>query len=184
MKKELLYVDGYNMIGAWPELVKLKKLDKMADARDLLLHELSNFAKYQGVEVRIVFDAQLVPGIQQRYDKYDVIVIFTSEGETADSYIERSVGEENLLMTNVTVATSDLAEQWIIFQRGAARMSALELYKDINRVKKSISVDATLYRMQQYRRNSPLKEQDEKRLKNLYQQMIQAKSTEKSKEKK
>lgn len=178
MKKELLYVDGYNMIGAWPELVKLKKLDKMSDARDLLLHELSNFSKYQGVEVRIVFDAQLVPGIQQRYDKYEVIVIFTNEGETADSYIERSVGEENLLMTNVTVATSDLAEQWIIFQKGAARMSALELYKDINRVKNSISVDATLYRMQQYRRNSPLKEQDEKQLKNLYQQMIRAKSVE------
>lgn len=173
MKKELLYVDGYNMIGAWPELVKLKKQDKMADARDLLLHELSNFAKYQGVEVRIVFDAQLVPGIQQRYDKYEVVVIFTNEGETADSYIERSVGEENFLLTNVSVATSDLAEQWIIFQKGASRKSAIELYKDIARVKKNISLDATLYRMQQYRRNSPLKEKDEKRLKDLYQKMVE-----------
>ncbi|MFZ4355244.1 NYN domain-containing protein, partial [Enterococcus gallinarum] len=25
MKKQLLIVDGYNMIGAWPELVQLKK---------------------------------------------------------------------------------------------------------------------------------------------------------------
>lgn len=172
MKKELLYVDGYNMIGAWPELVKLKKMDKMADARDLLLHELSNYAKYQEMEVRIVFDAQLVPGIQQRYDKYDVVVIFTQEGETADSYIERSVGEENFLLTNVSVATSDLAEQWIIFQKGASRQSANELYRDIKRVKKNISLDATLYRMQQYRRNSPLKSQDEQRLKDLYQKMI------------
>ncbi|MEC6749104.1 NYN domain-containing protein [Marinilactibacillus sp. XAAS-LB27] len=173
MKKELLYVDGYNMIGAWPELVKLKKIDKMADARDQLLHELSNYAKYQGVEVRIIFDAQLVPGIQQRYDKYDVVVIFTSEGETADSYIERSVGEENLLITNVSVATSDLAEQWIVFQKGAARKSAIELYKELNRVKKNIALDATLYKMQQYRRNSPLKEEDEKRLKEFYQKLIQ-----------
>lgn len=173
MKKELLYVDGYNMIGAWPELVKLKKLDKMADARDLLLHELSNFAKYEGIEVRIIFDAQLVPGIQQRYDKYEVVVIFTNEGETADSYIERSVGEENFLLTSVSVATSDLAEQWIIFQKGASRKSANELYKDIDRVKKNISLDATLYRMQQYRRNSPLKEKDEKGLKDLYQKMVE-----------
>ncbi|MCZ1483188.1 NYN domain-containing protein, partial [Enterococcus faecium] len=25
MKKQLLIVDGYNMIGSWPELVQLKK---------------------------------------------------------------------------------------------------------------------------------------------------------------
>ncbi|KKJ72806.1 DNA-binding protein, partial [Enterococcus faecium MRSN 4777] len=29
MKKQLLIVDGYNMIGSWPELVQLKKQDKM-----------------------------------------------------------------------------------------------------------------------------------------------------------
>ncbi|HFL0677409.1 TPA: NYN domain-containing protein, partial [Enterococcus faecium] len=28
MKKQLLIVDGYNMIGSWPELVQLKKQDK------------------------------------------------------------------------------------------------------------------------------------------------------------
>ena len=34
MKKQLLIVDGYNMIGSWPELVQLKKQDKMADMPD------------------------------------------------------------------------------------------------------------------------------------------------------
>ena len=47
MKKQLLIVDGYNMIGSWPELVQLKKQDKMADAREALLHRLSNYAKYE-----------------------------------------------------------------------------------------------------------------------------------------
>lgn len=172
MKKELLYVDGYNMIGAWPELVKLKRLDKMADARDLLLHELSNYAKYEGIEIRIVFDAQLVPGIAQRYDKYDVAVIFTSEGETADSYIEKAIGDENLLVTHVQVATSDLAEQWLIFQRGATRKSANELYKDVKRTKKNIALDSTLYRMQNRSRNSPLKDKDLKNLQSLYYNMV------------
>ncbi|GEK89719.1 NYN domain-containing protein [Alkalibacterium putridalgicola] len=172
MKKELLYVDGYNMIGAWPELVKLKRLDKMADARDLLLHELSNYAKYEGIEIRIVFDAQLVPGIAQRYDKYEVAVIFTSEGETADSYIEKAIGDENLLVTHVQVATSDLAEQWLIFQRGATRKSANELYKDVKRTKKNIALDSTLYRMQNRSRNSPLKDKDLKNLQSLYYNMV------------
>ncbi len=65
MKKQLLIVDGYNMIGSWPELVQLKKQDKMADAREALLHRLSNYAKYEGLEVIVVFDAQLVPGIHK-----------------------------------------------------------------------------------------------------------------------
>lgn len=175
MKKELLFVDGYNMIGAWPELVKLKRQDKIADARDALLHELSNYAKYEGIEVRIVFDAQLVPGLTKRYDKYNVAVIFTSEGETADSYIEKAVGEENLLITHVQVATSDLAEQWIIFQRGATRKSANELYKDIKSAKKKIAIDSALYRMQSKTRNSPLTEKDQDLLKQLYVEMIEKK---------
>ncbi|SDJ93135.1 NYN domain-containing protein [Alkalibacterium thalassium] len=172
MKKELLYVDGYNMIGAWPDLAKLKRQDKMADARDYLLNELSNYAKYEGIEVRMVFDAQLVPGIAQRYDKYEVTVIFTSEGETADSFIEKAVGEENLLITHVQVATSDLAEQWIIFQKGATRKSANELYKDVQSAKKKIAIDSAVYRMQNRSRNSPLKDKDKKQLESLYQQMI------------
>ncbi|MEG0749715.1 MAG: NYN domain-containing protein, partial [Carnobacterium sp.] len=67
MKKELLIIDGYNMIGSWPELVKLKDKDEMEDARDLLLHELANYQQYEGMDIRVVFDAQLVPGLQKTY---------------------------------------------------------------------------------------------------------------------
>lgn len=155
MRKELLIVDGYNIIGAWPHLVKLKNQDKMEDARDSLLHELSNYQKYTGIKIRVVFDAQFVPGLQQSYQKYQVSVIFTKEGETADSYIERIVGIESTIVTQVTVATSDLAEQWIVFQKGALRKSANELFSDVKRIKKAIEADTQQYRLQSYRRNSP-----------------------------
>ena len=115
MKKQLLIVDGYNMIGAWPELAVLKKQDRLEEAREDLLNRLSNYAKYEGIQIMVVFDAQLVPGITQSYEKYQLEVIFTQEGETADSYIERTAGQLNNLLTQVTVATSDLAEQWVIF---------------------------------------------------------------------
>ena len=105
MKKQLLIVDGYNMIGAWPELVQLKKQERLEDARELLLSRLSNYAKYEGLEIIVVFDAQLVPGIQQTYKKYLLTVVFTKEDETADSYIERLAGEKNDRLTQVTVAT-------------------------------------------------------------------------------
>ena len=41
----------------------------------------------------MVFDAQLVPGIQQTY-KSTFDRGFTKEDETADSYIERLAGEK------------------------------------------------------------------------------------------
>lgn len=138
MRKEVLIVDGYNMIGAWPELVKLKNADEMATARDHLLHELSNYSKYEEIETKVIFDAQLVPGIQKKYEKHSLQVVFTKEEETADSYIERTVGEENQLITHVTVATSDMAEQWMVFQKGASRQSALELYRAVQQTKKQM----------------------------------------------
>lgn len=155
MKKQLLLVDGYNMIGAWPELVQLKKQEKLEEARDYLLHSLSNYAKYEGIEIMVVFDAQLVPGIQQKYQKYQLTVVFTKESETADSYIEREAGERNTRLTQVTVATSDLAEQWVIFSQGALRMSANVLYKNIKKTEKNIQKATEDLRFQSYRRNSP-----------------------------
>lgn len=155
MKKQLLIVDGYNMIGAWPELVRLKQQNKLEDAREELLHRLSNYAKYEGMEVMVVFDAQLVPGIQQSYKKYQLTVIFTKEDETADSFIERTAGEKNDLLTQVTVATSDLAEQWLIFSKGALRVSARELYDQVRKTERTITIHASDIQFQRFRRNSP-----------------------------
>lgn len=155
MKKQLLIVDGYNMIGAWPELQQLKKIDQLEDAREALLHRLSNYAKYEGIEIIVVFDAQLVPGIQQNYQKYQLKVVFTKEDETADSYIERTAGELNTRLTQVTVATSDLAEQWVIFSQGALRKSANELYKEIKKTETMITQDTKNLEFSNFRRNSP-----------------------------
>lgn len=155
MKKQLLIVDGYNMIGSWPELVQLKNQNKLEDAREVLLQLLSNYAKYEGLEVIVVFDAQLVPGIQQTYKKYHLTVVFTKEEETADSYIERIAGEKNDRLTQVTVATSDLAEQWLVFSKGALRASANELYKNVQKSERTIAIHATDIHFQDFRRNSP-----------------------------
>lgn len=155
MKKQLLLVDGYNMIGAWPELSTLKKQDHLEEAREALLNRLSNYAKYQGLEVIVVFDAQLVPGIQKSYQKYQLSVVFTKEDETADSYIERMAGELNDRLTQVTVATSDLAEQWTVFSQGALRTSARELYKDVKKTEETILGNIKDTHFIDFRRNSP-----------------------------
>lgn len=155
MKKQLLIVDGYNMIGFWPELVRLKNQDRLEDARDLLLKRLSSYAKYEDIEVIVVFDAQLVPGVTQSYRKHHLEVIFTEEGTTADTYIEKMAGERNNLLTQVTVATSDLAEQWIVFSQGALRSSARELYKLVEKNDQNIEGHQKELKFTNFRRNSP-----------------------------
>lgn len=176
MKKQLLLVDGYNMIGAWPELIPLKKADKMEDARDLLLNILSSYAKYEGIEIIVVFDAQFVPGLTKRYTKYQLQVVFTEEGETADSYIERTAGELNNVLTQVTVATSDLAEQWVIFSQGALRTSARELYKEVTKTDATIKKHVEDIFFTDFRRNSPWNEKQLRDLNNKLQTLSKRKS--------
>lgn len=159
MKKELLFVDGYNIIGSWPHLVRLQRRDELALARDVLLDELSEYAKYHEVEIRVVFDAMFVPGIEKQYDYHHLTVIFTKEDETADVYIERAVGEENLFTTNVVVATSDLVEQWLVFQRGASRKSANDLYKELQYTKGTIQADTRDYNQKQRKKRGSLSDE-------------------------
>lgn len=155
LKQDILFVDGYNMIGTWPELHHLKQRDELGAARDLLLFELSNYRKYRDIQVIVVFDAQFVPGITSSYDEYECTVVFTAEGETADSYIEREVPRYINPLTRVVVATSDAAEQWMIFQQGALRQSAKELLMEVDYAKAEINQDVTTYYNQRLRRRSP-----------------------------
>lgn len=154
-RKEVLFVDGYNMIGAWPELEQLKKRDEIQGARDLLLFELSNYRKYRDIEVIVVFDAQFVPGITSTFEEFNVTVVFTQEGETADSYIERTVKKYINALTRVVVATSDAAEQWMVFQQGALRQSANELLMEVNYAKSQIRSDVSTFYDSRIRRRSP-----------------------------
>ena len=175
MKKQLLIVDGYNMIGAWPELVRLKNKDLLEEAREKLLHELSNFAKFEALDIMVVFDAQFVPGVSKSYKKYDLEVVFTEEGEIADSYIERVAGQKNTRLVQVSVATSDMAERWVVFSQGALRVSANELYKRVQKVKKEIRGKLEDTRFENFRRNSPWDAEQLARLERIRDDLSQAK---------
>lgn len=135
--KNVLLVDGYNIIGAWPELQALKKRDLSA-ARDRLIEILAEYKAYTGFRVIIVFDAYFVQGLERKYKNHNVEVIFTKENETADERIEKLAIELNNIQTQVIVATSDFTEQWAIFGQGALRKSARELLHDSKHVTKQV----------------------------------------------
>ncbi|WP_046176534.1 NYN domain-containing protein [Domibacillus indicus] len=134
---DILLVDGYNMIGAWPELRRLKETD-FAGARDRLVTLMAEYQGVHGCRVIIVFDAHFVKGTEKKYRDARVEVIFTRENETADERIEKMAIELNNVRDQVTVATSDYTEQWAVFGQGALRISARELLTELSITQKSI----------------------------------------------
>lgn len=137
---DVLVVDGYNIIGAWHELKKLKEWD-ISQARDRLIEILSEYQSYVGHRVIIVFDALYVKGGQSIKEENDVEIIYTKENETADECIERLVKSLKNIKNQVYVATSDYDEQRVIFGRGALRISARELHIEIKNMSRNIRVE-------------------------------------------
>jgi uncharacterized protein len=133
----VLIVDGYNMIGAWPQLRELRNKD-LAASRDKLVEIMAEYQAFTGYRVLIIFDAHFVQGLERKYKNYKVEVIFTKENETADERIEKLAIELNNIKTQVHVATSDFTEQWAIFGQGALRKSARELLIECQQIHKEI----------------------------------------------
>ena len=80
--KPLLYVDGYNVIGAWPQAQRENwPLDV---CRDRLIHLLEDYAGYSGQEVWLVFDGYRTDRTLRTVDERDgLTVVYTRHGETA-----------------------------------------------------------------------------------------------------
>lgn len=135
--KEYLIVDGYNIIGAWPELAKLRDIE-LEQARDRLIDALADYQAYSGMKVYLVFDAHQVPGLGGKYEQSKLEILYTKEKETADELIERLtlglVGRRR----HVYVATSDMAEQSVIFGQGAFRLTARELLVKVKQSQRDV----------------------------------------------
>lgn len=133
----ILVVDGYNIIGAWEELQKLKEKD-IGQARDRLVELMAEYQGYSGSRVIVVFDAYYVKGTESKRYSYKIEIIYTKENETADECIEKLVKDVKNVQNQVYVATSDYAEQRTIFGRGALRKSARELLIEFHDIEREI----------------------------------------------
>ncbi|MGM8216205.1 NYN domain-containing protein [Bacillaceae bacterium W0354] len=143
----VLIVDGYNVIGDWPELKALKNR-QLEEARNKLIEKLAEYQAYTGHRVIVVFDAYSVKGAENKKKQLKIEVIYTKENETADERIEKLVNEVKNVKTKVYVATSDSTEQWTIFSKGALRKSARELLLEVkeieSEIKENVQIQETL----------------------------------------
>lgn len=135
-----IFVDGYNVVNSWPDL-KTRKDFSFEGARQTLIDKLHNYSVFKECNIVLVFDAHKVQGSIEKEEKIskNISVVFTKNGETADSYIERKVNALGRKY-EIVVVTSDNLEQQTIFQRGAVRMSSLEFYNEVIKIEKSIKI--------------------------------------------
>ncbi len=104
MSLPVLIIDGYNIIGAWEDLKKMRDKD-LGSARDQLISIVACYRGWAWERIIVVFD-----GKSYEWDEVDgVEVVFTGKRETADTMIERLAAGLSV-KNQVEVATSDFAE--------------------------------------------------------------------------
>ena len=75
-------VDGYNVINAWPELMRLR--GNLDEARDVLVHILTEYGAFENYEMTVVFDAFFTEDEEHAQQITERMkVIYTGAGETA-----------------------------------------------------------------------------------------------------
>lgn len=139
-KSEYYLVDGYNVINAWPELMCLR--GNLNEARDVLVHILTEYGAFENYEMTVVFDAFFTEEEEHELQISDRMkVIYTGAGETADSCIERLAYTAVRAGREVYVVTSDGAEQSVILGAGAYRITSPELRRSVKKAKKLMKAE-------------------------------------------
>ena len=130
-KRELVVVDGYNVIFAWEELKALAE-DDLDLARGRLSEILVSYHGFTGSDVVLVFDGYAVKGNPGEKDDYNgVKVVYTKQNESADLYIQELLSEIGKNFS-VRVVTNDNLIRLSALGSGILRTSAREFGTEVD----------------------------------------------------
>ena len=144
-RRELLVVDGYNVIHATPRYERLVypasddplSSDVYPRAREALISDVAAFAQ-ASYDAVVVFDgAGNVNPERPNIGAAGVRVVFSPTGVSADRVIEQLVTDARESGRACTVATSDGTIQAVAMGKGVTRISARMLTEEIREVDES-----------------------------------------------
>ncbi len=141
--RRILIVDGHSVIHQWPELLALHAR-RMALARESLVRTLTEYQDISGVQVVAVFDGQGARP-SEASEAGGIQVFYSGAAKTADDVIERLTAKY-ATGNDLTVATSDLAEQQTVSSFGGYCVSAAGLRDLIERARGDFSRESGRYR--------------------------------------
>lgn len=137
VKKNITYVDGYNVINKWPKLREASR-ESLETAREDLIEDLAEYSFLTGGKMVIVFDAYNLDRLKETViEKYGMKIVFTKRFQTADTYIEAELARI-ARRHNVKVVTDDGQVQNMALVKGASRITALELKTDLDILRSKI----------------------------------------------
>ena len=138
-----MFVDGYNVINAWPRLKKQFAKGDLFYAREMLLSDVADFT-IRRFDTVVVFDANgaaEASGGRDREDEYAgglVRVVYAAE--SADAYIEAEARRLRGDGKQVWAATSDSGITTACSVHGAMVVSAKWLVGELKAVRKTSAV--------------------------------------------
>ena len=99
---------------------------------------LSSYAGFKKCRLILVFDGYKRKGSTgEKSQFHNIQIVYTSEGETADGYIEALAAQIGNNYA-VRVATSDALVQLSSLRSGVLRMSARELWAELEQTKEAM----------------------------------------------
>ena len=130
-RRELVVVDGYNVIFAWEEMKALAE-DDLDLARSRLAEILVSYHGFTGSDVVLVFDGYAVKGNPgEKDDLGGVKVVYTKQNESADLYIQELLSEIGKNFS-VRVVTNDNLIRLSALGSGILRTSAREFGTEVD----------------------------------------------------
>ena len=118
-----IIIDGYNLIRQSKQLSALD-LEDIQLGRDALIDMLAAYKKIKAHRITVVFDGTRAPLLAlQRDRRKGITIVFSHNGETADTVIKQMARREG---QKALVVSSDLDIVRSVEAQGAATISALD----------------------------------------------------------
>ena len=138
----LLIVDGYNVVHAWPRLNQALSERGLEDARRLLVQALSEYAAQTDSQVTVVFDAHARAPSRDPAEVVDgVTVRYGTRSASADHVIERLASEAARRgdARDVVVVTGDRLQGAMVGAMGIATLRPNVFEAEVERVAAAVS---------------------------------------------
>ena len=127
----MIIIDGYNVIHKWKSLVEF--INKMELARTRLLEILSNYQGYVDEDILVVFDSKL-DDVSYSNDLYpNLEIVFSSNTQSADVYIERYVYSHSN-PSCIRVVTGDRLSQMTVSHKNVIIEEPEKFEEEVNRI--------------------------------------------------
>ena len=139
MKKQYLFIDGYNLLFRMKEYDLIKSSTFPAE-RDMLIDILREYAGGNNYIVYCIFDAYLTRSKEYIKEEPPITIIYTKTGEKADQWIEKKTKELRIEhFIDIIVVSDDNDERDMALGYGAILRDCHRFIKELKERKQTVS---------------------------------------------